>query len=73
MRCVYVVEKTGECVVLSGKEAEGNHLVFVDRVAFPLELEAQVRNFARALSESQTLPRMMIELAEEYFSSAVFE
>lgn len=68
--CVYNVEKTVEGVILWGRETEGDTLVFSAHIFFSLEQEVQIRIFARSLAESKTLPRMMIELAEEYFSSA---
>ncbi len=71
--CVYQVEKTADKVILFGKETQGDTLVFRERIFFSLEQEMPVRRFARALAESQTFPRMMIELAEEYFSSALLE
>lgn len=71
--CTYVVERVGEEVILRGFETEGDAAVYSNRLSFSQEQERQVRNFVRDLAESKTLPRMMVELAEEYFSSTVFD
>ena len=71
--CVYNVERSGEEVLLQGFETEGCTLLFSHCISFLSQQEMQVRRFAQILVESQTLPRMMIELAEEYFSSAFFD
>lgn len=73
VQCVYKVERRGEEVHLSGLETEGDALLFRRSLRFSRDQEKQVCEFARILAESQTFPRMMIELAEEYFSSAFFD
>ena len=73
VHCVYKVERRGEEVHLSGLETEGDALLSRYSLSFSRDQEKQVCEFARILAESQTLPRMMIELAEEYFSSAFFD
>ncbi len=69
----YHVECSGEYVLLHGLETENEVLLFKACISFSREQEMQVRIFARNLAESETVPRMMIELAEEYFSSASFD
>ena len=69
-RCVYTVTRTAEGVMLSGKEFEDEIIAFSAQILFSDSQELQVQNFARFLTESKSFPRMMIELAEEYFSSA---
>ena len=72
-QCVYTVTRTEDSVALSGKESVGETITFGVKILFSAEQELQVQNFARFLAESKTFPRMMIELAEEYFSSASFD
>ena len=72
-RCVYTVTRTAEGVMLTGKESEGEAIAYVAHLRFSEEQEPQVQSFVRFLTESKTFPRMMIELAEEYFSSAFFD
>ena len=60
-------------VLVYGEEAENGKTVFRCVLSFSRELAKEAKQFARILCESETFPRMMEELAEEYFAKILPE
>lgn len=71
--CVFRIVKQGEELLLIGEEKENGVITFRTELSFSLFQKHTVESFAASLADSRTFPRMMIELAEEYFSSACFD
>lgn len=71
--CVFRVESRGERILLLGEERERGAVIFQNAISFSASEREKAERFALLLAESQTFPRMMTELAEEYFSSASSE
>ncbi len=65
--CTYRVMLQGDAVYLEGEERMKNHVLYYNSLAFPAIVVFQVRHFVSLLAENRTLPRMMKELAQEYF------
>ena len=61
----FVCEK--ERVILRGEEFLDGERIYSKEFSLPLEDEMKVRAFYEILLESRTYPRMMEELAEEFF------
>ncbi len=71
--CAFRIEEGDEGVTLIGEEWDGGAAIFCSTLSFSPYERNRAESFVRILAESKTHPRMMIELAEEYFSSASFE
>ena len=64
--CTYRILKHAGEILLEGEEAENGKTTFRLVLAFSSEEVKAVERFARDLAATQTMPRMMGELAEEY-------
>lgn len=65
--CTYGLTREKNEILLEGKEAENGKTTFRLTLNFSSEEAKAVERFARTLADTQTMPRMMAELAEEYF------
>lgn len=65
--CTYRAVLKGDAVYLEGEERLNSRVIYYNTLTFPAIMIFQVRYFAAILAENHTLPRMMRELAEEYF------
>ncbi len=54
-------------VILRGEEIEKGEKVYSKALSFSVAEEEKAKEFYRLLLESRTFPRMMEELAEEFF------
>ena len=68
--CVFWTEERAGEMLLWGEETERGVVLYRDNLSFSHLDAHRVEKFAQILAESKTFPRMMKELAEEYFSSA---
>lgn len=68
LACTFCLAREKGCVLLYGEEAENGKTVFSLMLSFSLRQERKVKSFVRTLVDSETFPRMMAELAEDYFS-----
>ena len=64
--CSYRITKEEKRVLLEGREAENGKTTFRLVLDFSSEEDKAVEHFAHTLAHTQTMPRMMAELAEEY-------
>ena len=62
----YSVVTKGDEVLLCGQEAERGKATFSFVLSYAKSQRAAVEQFAENLAESETVPQMMRELAEEY-------
>ncbi len=65
--CVYELVERGNEVILFGMESEQGTRERSDMLSFSNSQKKRAEAFMRILAQSRTLPRMMTELAEEYF------
>ncbi|MBE6712233.1 MAG: hypothetical protein E7580_01795 [Ruminococcaceae bacterium] len=68
--CSFWLKAAGKEVCLYGEEAENGNTIFRLKLSFSSEQADRADMFLRTLADTQTMPRMMAELAEEYFSAA---
>jgi len=71
--CTYRIEAGEREILLQGEERNGGVLLSFEKLSFSPSEARIAESFVRDLAESRTYPRMMKELAEEYFSSADLE
>ena len=69
--CSFCLETKENEVLLNGEEAENGKTTFRLVLTFSRELAKEAKQFARILCETETHPRVMAELAEEYFADVL--
>lgn len=67
LRCSFRLQAGEGRVLLYGKEAENGKTTFRLMLSFSREQVMELEEFVQILLETKTYPRMMAELAEEYF------